>query len=91
MEKKKIVIEKKIVDSAGLFNVLCQFVDKLNKNEIDSKQAYAMSKFVAQAKNLLDYELRKAIVTTNPYIAKNLVDIQDKKAIGSGASINIQL
>jgi hypothetical protein len=40
-------------------------MDKLDKNEIDVAQASAMSKLIAQANNLLTYELKRAALMCN--------------------------
>jgi hypothetical protein len=41
-------------------------MEKLDRNEIDINQANAMSKLIGQANNLLNYELKRAALMTNP-------------------------
>jgi hypothetical protein len=40
-------------------------MEKLDSGEIDVSQASAMSKLIAQANNLLTYELKRAVLMTN--------------------------
>lgn len=49
-----------------MFSMLCVYMDKLDRNEIDVSQAHAMSKLIGQANNLLNYELRRSILMSNP-------------------------
>ena len=53
------------VNTKSMFSLLCMYMDKLDKNEIDVAQATAMSKLIAQANNLLTYELKRAVLMTN--------------------------
>ena len=55
----------KPVNTKSLFSVLCSQIEKLDKGEIDATQATAVSKLVAQANNLLNYELKRAALMTN--------------------------
>jgi hypothetical protein len=41
-------------------------MEKLDNNEIDVNQANAMSKLIGQASNLLNYELKRAVLMANP-------------------------
>jgi hypothetical protein len=41
-------------------------MEKLDNDEIDVSKASAMSKLVGQANNLLNYELKRAVVLSNP-------------------------
>jgi hypothetical protein len=43
-------------------------MEKLDNNEIDVSQAMAMSKLIGQANNLLIYELKRAVLFSNPAI-----------------------
>ena len=54
------------VNSKSLFHLLCDCMEKLDNNEIDVAQASAMSKLVGQANNLMNYELKRAALMTNP-------------------------
>ena len=53
------------VNSKSMFSLLCSYMDKLDKDEIDVSKASAMSKLVGQANNLLNYELKRAALMTN--------------------------
>lgn len=50
------------VNVKSLFAHLCIQMDKLDKDEIDASKASAQAKLVAQACNLLNYELKRAII-----------------------------
>ena len=53
------------VNTKSMFSMLCIYMDKLDKGEIDVSQAHAMSKLIGQANNLLTYELKRAILMSN--------------------------
>ena len=53
------------VNTKSMFSLLCLYMEKLDKNEIDVAQAGAMSKLIGQANNLLTYELKRALLMTN--------------------------
>jgi hypothetical protein len=53
------------VNTKSMFSVLCTYMEKLDSGEIDVSQASAMSKLIAQANNLLTYELKRAVLMTN--------------------------
>ena len=53
------------VNTKSMFSMLCIYMEKLDKNEIDVAQAHAMSKLISQANNLLIYELKRAVLMTN--------------------------
>ena len=55
----------KPVNTKSMFSLLCIYMDRLDKNEIDVSQAHAMSKLIGQANNLLNYELKRAMLMTN--------------------------
>ena len=55
----------KPVNTKSMFSLLCTYMDKLDKNEIDVAQASAMSKLIGQANNLLVYELKRAALMCN--------------------------
>jgi hypothetical protein len=48
-----------------MFAVLCDYMEKLENDEIDVSKAHAMSKLIGQANNLLNYELKRAVLMTN--------------------------
>ncbi len=51
--------------------MLCATLEKLDSNEIDVAQASATAKLVAQANNLLTYELKRAMIMSNEDYKKN--------------------
>lgn len=53
------------VNTKSMFSMLCTYMDKLDKGEIDVSQASAMSKLIGQANNLLVYELKRAVLMSN--------------------------
>lgn len=55
----------KPVNTKSMFSLLCVYMEKLDRNEIDVAQAGAMSKLIGQANNLLNYELKRAALMTN--------------------------
>jgi hypothetical protein len=58
------------VNTKSMFSMLCTYMDKLDKDEIDINQAMAMSKLIGQANNLLIYELKRALLMSNPDVKK---------------------
>jgi hypothetical protein len=54
------------VNTKSMFALLCQTMEKLENDEIDVSKASAMSKLIGQANNLLNYELKRAVVLSNP-------------------------
>lgn len=54
------------VNTKSMFALLCQTMEKLDNDEIDVSKASAMSKLIGQANNLLNYELKRAVVLFNP-------------------------
>ena len=59
----------KPVNTKSMFSMLCMYMEKLDNNEIDVFQAAAMAKLIAQANNLLNYELKRALLMANPDFA----------------------
>lgn len=55
----------KPVNSKSMFHLLCITMEKLDNNEIDVNKANAMAKLIGQASNLLNYELKRAMVMCN--------------------------
>ena len=58
------------VNSKSMFSMLCSYMDKLDKNEIDVNKANAMSKLIGQANNLLTFELKRAALMSNENFKK---------------------
>ena len=54
------------VNTKSMFSMLCNYMEKLDNNEIDVAQATAMTKLIGQANNLLNYELKRAVLMSNP-------------------------
>lgn len=50
------------VNTKSLFAHLCLQMEKLDKGEIDASTASAQAKLVAQCNNLLNYELKRAVI-----------------------------
>lgn len=55
----------KPVNTKSMFAMLCDYMEKLDRDEIDVAQAGAMSKLIGQANNLLNYELKRAFLMSN--------------------------
>lgn len=68
----------KPVNSKSLFHMLCATLEKLDSAEIDVATASATAKLVGQCSNLLNYELKRAIIISNPEYSKNLRNIELK-------------
>jgi hypothetical protein len=66
------------VNTKSMFATLCQYMEKLDNNEIDVNQAIAMSKLIGQANNLLTYELRRAVLMSNQEVKKEHRQIELK-------------
>lgn len=60
----------KPVNTKSMFSMLCMCMEKLENDEIDVAKASAMSKLIGQAGNLLNYELKRAALLSNPDIKK---------------------
>lgn len=68
----------KPVNTKSMFSLLCLYMEKLDNGEIDSNQANSMAKLVAQAENLLTYELKRAALLSNAEFEKNFRNIETK-------------
>jgi hypothetical protein len=68
----------KPVNVKSMFSLLCVYMEKLDAGEIDANQANAMGKLVAQAENLLTYELKRAALLSNEGFIKNFRNIETK-------------
>ncbi len=62
------------VNVKSLFSHLCIQMDKLDRDEIDAGKASAQAKLVAQACNLLNYELKRAMIL-NDLVSNNAKEI----------------
>lgn len=60
----------KPVNIKSMFATLCTYMEKLDNEEVDVNQANAMAKLIGQANNLLVYELKRAVLMTNPDFKK---------------------
>ena len=72
----------KPVNAKSMFSMLCIYMERLDRNEIDVSQAHAMSKLIGQANNLLNYELKRAALMTNSEF-KNEHRILEEKSFDS--------
>jgi len=68
----------KPVNAKSLFHLLCDCMEKLDNNEIDVSQATAMGKLVGQANNLLNYELKRAVIMSNTEFREQHRNIESK-------------
>jgi hypothetical protein len=68
----------KPVNTKSMFSLLCDYMDKLDKDEIDVSKASAMSKMIGQANNLLTYELKRAALMTNDNFKKEHRHLESK-------------
>ena len=59
------------VNTKSMFALLCDYMDKLDSDEIDVSKASAMSKLIGQANNLLNYELKRAALMANNEFKEN--------------------
>lgn len=53
------------VNTKSMFSLLTATMEKLDNDEIDVSKASAMAKLVGQANNLLNYELKRAVIMSN--------------------------
>jgi len=68
----------KPVNSKSLFHLLCITLEKLDSAEIDVTTASATAKLVGQCNNLLNYELKRAVIMSNDDFAKNHRNLEMK-------------
>lgn len=66
----------KPIDTKTMFAMLCKYMEKLEKGEVDANEAFAMTKLVGQASNLLNYELKRAALLANNQFAKEHREIE---------------
>lgn len=68
-----------VVNTKSMFSLLCTYMDKLDKDEIDISKATAMTKLVGQANNLLNYELKRAALMSDPKFKEQHRNLEQKK------------
>lgn len=68
----------KPVNTKSLFSMLCITLEKLDNAEIDIATASTTAKLVAQANNLLNYELKRAVILSNPDYKQNHRNLEMK-------------
>lgn len=68
----------KAVNTKSLFHALTETMEKLDNDEIDVSKASAMSKLIGQCNNLLNYELKRAMVLSNPEFKDNHRRLESK-------------
>jgi hypothetical protein len=66
------------VNTKSLFHTLTQALEKLDSYNIDVNHANAVSKLVSQCTSLLNYELKRAVLFSNPEIRKNHRNLESK-------------
>lgn len=66
------------VNTKSMFALLCIYMEKLDNAEIDVAQAHAMAKLIGQAGNLLNYELKKAVLMSNPEFKEQHRNLEQK-------------
>jgi hypothetical protein len=66
------------VNSKSLFHTLCATLEKLDNAEIDVNHANATAKLVGQCTNLLNYELKRAMIMSNEEFKKNHRNLESK-------------
>lgn len=68
----------KPVNTKSMMSLLCLTMEKLSEKQIEPNEAIAMSKLLAQAENLLNYELKRTVVLSNPEYAEHFRNIEEK-------------
>lgn len=66
------------VNTKSLFSMLCKTIEKLESNEITANDAIAITKVCAQANQLLNYELKRAVLMANEDFKKHHRNIETK-------------
>lgn len=66
------------VNSKSLFSLLCITLEKLDNAEIDVATAATTAKLVGQANNLLNYELKRAVIISNKDYKDNHRNLESK-------------
>jgi hypothetical protein len=68
----------KPLNTKSMFAMLCDYMEKLDNDEIDVSKASAMSKLIGQANNLLVYELKRAALLSNEQFRENHRNLEQK-------------
>lgn len=68
----------KPVNTKSMFSMLCNCMEKLENDEIDVSKASAMAKLIGQANNLLNYELKRAMLMSNEDFRANHRNLEQK-------------
>lgn len=66
------------VNTKSLFAHLCNTMDKLDKAEIDSSTASSQASLVGQAVNILNYELKRAVILSEKKYSENIRNVEEK-------------
>jgi len=66
------------VNSKSLFHLLCITLEKLDNAEIDVATASATAKLIGQCNNLLNYELKRAMIMSNEDFKNNHRNLEAK-------------
>jgi len=66
------------VNTKSLFHTLCNTLEKLDHGEVDLNTANTVAKLVAQATNLMNYELKRAVIMSNEDFKKNHRNLESK-------------
>jgi hypothetical protein len=68
----------KPVNTKSLFHTLTETLQKLDSDEIDVAKASATATVVGQCGNLLNYELKRAALMSNPDFKKEHRNLESK-------------
>lgn len=68
----------KPVNAKSLFSTLCNTIEKLDNAEIDVSTANATANLVGQCANLLNYELKRAVLMSRPEVKKEHRNLETK-------------
>lgn len=66
------------VNTKSLFSTLCSTLEKLEKGQITANDAIAITKVTAQVNQLLNYELKRAVIMANEDTRKHHRNIETK-------------
>jgi hypothetical protein len=66
------------VNTKSLFSKLCNTLEKLESGQITANDAIATTKVIAQVNQLLNYELKRAIIMANENTRKYHRNIETK-------------
>jgi len=65
-------------NTKSLFHTLMISLEKLDSHEIDINHANAVAKLVGQATNLMNYELKRAVILSNTEYKQNHRNLESK-------------